>query len=465
MMKTRKLAHAAILAAGFLAAPLFVAACPVDQAKPFTAGPIQQQPASGSWTGPFSEWIVDANGVGLQICTDSVDGLGNPPPCFYDPVDPATPYSAALSRGGEAFWFLADSVFDTVDATGASALRAVIVMGVESAFLSDPPQAGFETQFQRLRTRIDVAKLGVYYVETPWGKKRYVVDTLLPPGNGQNRSEISEPIDLTFNVGANDGLVTPFLIADNRGGVDPAVYIGDGLTPTTVTGSPCGENWVKVTAFAPDDVTPIDINGGSNVLLNRQFTVFGKIAEAAAVPLSVGAAYYTRAAASANPLTVNVIAESSTSTSALVTASIAGAATPTVTLVRDGARFFKSTAVSSVPATISVTADDTIRPSSPNVQNNIPVTDLVTISSAVATCSGVGPTRNCLLNVAATSSDDGSGGTAPALTLVNYNVPLLAGGVSIAGNTANGGAGVPGVVTVRSSFGGQASKPVTIVNQ
>ncbi len=454
MMKTRKLAHAAILAAGFLAAPLFVAACPVDQAKPFTAGPIMQQPATGTWTGPFSEWVVDSNGVGLQICTDSVDGLGNPPPCFYDPVDPASPYSAALNRGGEAFWFLADSVFDTVDATGAQALRAVIVMGAESAFLSDPPAPGFETQFQRLRTRIDVAQLGVYYVETPWGKRRYVVDTLLPPGNGQNRSEISEPIDLTFSVGPNAGLVTPFLIADNRGAVDPALYIGDGLTPTTVTGSPCGENWVKVTAFAPDDATPIDINGGSNVLINRQFTVFGKIAEAAAVPLSVDAAYYTRTSGNAR---VNTIVVGSTSTSAEVTAAIAGAATPTVTLARDGARFFASTPVTSVPATIAVTTTDGGRPSTPNVQSNIAVKDLVTITSAVATCSaGTG----CLLTVNASSSDDGSGPSgAPVLTLVNNNTPLTN------GVAATNAAAVPGVVTVRSAFGGQASKPVTIVNQ
>ncbi|MBK6850630.1 MAG: hypothetical protein IPG93_03205 [Burkholderiales bacterium] len=453
-MKTRKLAHAAILAAGFLAAPLFVAACPVDQAKPFTAGPIMQQPAEGTWTGPFSEWVVDSNGVGLQICTDSVDGLGNPPPCFYDPVDPASPYSAALNRGGEAFWFLADSVFDTVDATGAQALRAVIVMGAESAFLSDPPAPGFETQFQRLRTRIDVAQLGVYYVETPWGKRRYVVDTLLPPGNGQNRSEISEPIDITFAPGPNAGLITPFLIADNRGGVDPAQYIGDGLTPTTVTGSPCGENWVKVTAFAPDDATPIDINGGSNVLINRQFTVFGKIAPAAAVPLSVDAAYYTRTGGNAR---VNTIVVGSTSTSAEVTAAIAGAATPTVTLARDGARFFASTPVTSVPATIAVTTTDGGRPSTPNVQSNIAVKDLVTITSAVATCSaGTG----CLLTVNASSSDDGSGPSgAPVLTLVNNNTPLTN------GVAATNAAAVPGVVTVRSAFGGQASKPVTIVNQ
>ncbi|MFM2119194.1 MAG: hypothetical protein RL722_662 [Pseudomonadota bacterium] len=461
MKTTRKLAHAAILAAGFLVAPLYSAACPApDMSKPFTAGPIMQQPATGTWTGPFSEWIVDSNGIGLQICTDSVDGLGNPPPCFYDPIDPATPYSAALNRGGEAFWFLADSVFDTLDATGAPALRAVVVMGVESAFLSDPPQPGFETQFQRLRTRVDVAKLGVYFVETPWSKRRYVVDTLLPPGNGQNRSEISEPIDITFAPGPNAGMVTPFLIADNRGGVDPAVYIGDGLTPTTVTGSPCGENWVKVTAFAPDGITPIDINGGSNVFTNTQFTVFGKIAPAAAVPMSVDAAYYTRNATATNPVVVNTIVEGSTSTTATVTAAIPGAATPSVTLARDGTRFFASTPVSDVPATIEVTSVDGGRPSTPNVQGNIAVKDLVTITSATARCSGAGTLRNCLLEVIASSSDDGSGpsGT-PVLTLVNNNTPL-AGGVA-----ATNSAAVPASVTVRSSFGGQASKPVTIVNQ
>jgi hypothetical protein len=458
MKTTRKLAHAAILAAGFLATPLFVAACPApDMSKPFTAGPIMQQPATGSWTGPFSEWVVDSNGIGLQICTDSVDAAGNPPPCFMDPVDPATPYSASLSRGGEAFWFLADSVFDTLDATGAQALRAVVVMGVESAFLSDPPAPGFETQFQRLRTRVDVAKLGVYYVETPWSKRRYVVDTLLPPGNGQNRSEISEPIDITFAPGPNAGLVTPFLIADNRGGFDPAVYIGDGLTPTTVTGSPCGENWVKVTAFAPDDFTPIDINGGSNVYTNSLFTVFGKIAPVAAVPLSVDAAYYTRDGAT---MKVNTLVLGSTSTTAEVTAAIPGAATPSVTLARDGARFFASTPVTSVPATISVTTTDGGRPSTPNVQSNIAVKDLVTITSATARCSGAGTLRNCLLEVIASSSDDGTGpsGT-PALTLVNSNTPLV-NGVAVTNSAA-----VPASVTVRSAFGGQASKPVTIVNQ
>ncbi len=451
MMKRQILAQVAFLAASALVTP-WTMACSADMAKPFTAGPIAQQPATGTWTGPFSEWVVDSNGVGLQICTDSVDGQGNPPPCFYDPIDPANAYTQSLTRGGEAFWFLADSVFDTTDATGAQALRAVIVMGVESAFLSDPPAPGFETQFQRLRTRIDVAKLGVYHVETPWGRKTYTVTTLLDPGNGQNRSEISEPIDITFGPGSNAGLVTPFLIADNRGGLDPTVYIGDGLTPTTVTGSPCGDNFVRVTAFAPDGVTPLDINGGSNVYTNAQFAVFGKIAPAAAVPLSIGNAYYSH---KADGTIVNVMAEGSASLTALasVTVNINGVTAP---MVRDGARFFARVPVTGgpLPTSVTLTATDPGRPSTPNVQT-AQLRDLVTINSATASCTGTGVTRACTLTVDAVSSNEVD---APALTLLETNTPVV-NGTAVASTRA-----LPGVVTVRSALGGMASKPVTIAN-
>ncbi|MEY4748767.1 MAG: hypothetical protein RIQ60_981 [Pseudomonadota bacterium] len=203
MNTTRKLAHAALLAAGMLATPIFVAACPADQAKPFTSGPLDAQ-------GMFSTWIVDSNGVGLQVCNVSVTNDGNPPPCFFDPPVAGNALSQTLGRGNEAFLFLANSVFTT---TGAAPVDAVIVMGVEEAFLSPSPQAGFQTQFQRLRTRLNVNAVGRYTVETPWRTSTYVVDTLLAPGNGQNRAEISDPIDITFGASATvPGMVAPFLV-------------------------------------------------------------------------------------------------------------------------------------------------------------------------------------------------------------------------------------------------------------
>jgi hypothetical protein len=449
MMKLRIVAQAAILATSTLVAP-WVGACPAPSAKPFTAGPLMVQPAAGTkWAGPFSEWIVDSNGISLQICTDAVDAAGNPPPCFFDPVDPANAYTQQLTRGGEAFYYLANSAFTTV---GAAPVDAVIVMGVESAFLSDPPAAGFETQFQRLRTRLNVSAVGIYTVETPWGKTNYRVDTLLPPGSGQNRSEISEPIDISFSASAsNAGLVTPFLIATNKGGMNPSVYLGDGVTPSTVTGSPCGTNFVRVTAVGLDGVTPININNGSNVYTDPLFTVMGKYAPAGAVPLSISAAYYTVSAGATN---LSVMAE--TSRTSTGTVDVGGVVTP---LTHDANRFYASVpVVGALPATVSVTASDSTRPSTPNTLT-ASVTDLITVALAEARCSGTGITKSCLLTVNATSSDDGSAGVVPVLTLAHNNTALINGTVAVTSQA------VPAAVTVTSSQGGVAVKPVTIINQ
>jgi hypothetical protein len=451
MMKTRKLAHAAILAAGFLATPLFVAACPANVAKPFTSGPLDAQ-------GMFSDWIVDMNGVGLTTCNVSATNDGNPPPCFYDPVEPGNALSQALGRGGEAFLFLADSVFTT---TGAAPIDAVIVMGIETAFLSPTVTAGFQTQFQRLRTRLNVSAVGVYTVETPWGKSIYRVDTLLPPGNGQNRAEVSEPIDISFSPNSSvPGLVSPFLVAtpEIAGYGKAQGYIGDGLTPTHVSGSPCGDNFVRITATGLDGVTPININNGSNVYTDPIFTVMGKLAPVAAVPLSIGSVYYTRNNKSDM---VTVMVEGSTSATQLATATveIGGVINP---LAKDFNRFYGTVASAApvvLPQPVTITASDPGRPSKENNQTTL-LKDLVTVSSAIARCSGSGATRNCLLTVTAASSDDGSGADgAPRLKLQHANVELLAGTVS------TNSAAVPASVTVTSSKGGVAIKPVTVINQ
>jgi len=454
MKSFRHLAHVALLAAGFLATPLFVAACPADAAKPFNSGPFDP---AGSQLGLFSEWIVDSNGVGLQICTDSINpATGLPPPCVVTPVVPGNALSAQLNRGVEGFYYLATSVFNT---TGANPIDVVIVMGIEAAFLAPEPTAGFQTQFQRWRTRVNVSKIGLYTVETPWSKSVHRVDALLPPGNGQNRAEISVPIDVSFGPSASvPGLIAPFLIANPPiPGYGPAQgYIGDGLTPTKVIGSPCGTNYVKNTSTGLDGVTPIDINKGSNVVINDLFTISGKLAPVAAVPLNIGAAYYTR---NSGADILNVLAEGSGASApqAAMSATINGA---TIALSRDANRYYASVPVNgTLPASVSVTATDTGRPSKPNTQTAA-VKDLVTIGLAEARCSGTGNNRSCLLTVQASSSDDGSGPTgAPVLTLEHTRAPL------VAGTLATVSAAVPGAVTVLSSQGGVASRPVIVINQ
>jgi hypothetical protein len=330
-------------------------------------------------------------------------------------------------------------------------------MGVETAFLSAEPQIGFQTQFQRLRTRVNVSAVGRYTVETPWRTTTYTVDTLLPPGNGQNRSEVSDPIDITFNPSSSvPGMVSPFLVATPPiPGFGPAQgYIGDGLTPTAVTGSPCGANYVKITAVGLDGVTPIDINNGSNVVTVPTFTTMGKIAPVAPTPLAISSVTYTR---NAGVTTLAAMAEGSSSTTAVASLTV-GTAVP-APMAHDTTRFYANVGVTGVlPATVSITTTD---PSAANTPNTLsaPVKDLVTIGLAEARCSGVGILRNCLLTVNASSSDDGSGGVTPVLTLQGFNLPLVNGAV------ANNSKAVPAAVTVTSSAGGAAVKPVTVINQ
>jgi hypothetical protein len=474
-----KMTIAGSLFTGIMAAPLFLEACEVDSAKPFNSGSFDP---AGTQKGYFSEYVVDSNGVALEICTDG-DGAS---PCFFDLPVQGNAISEALGRGNEAFFFLANSVGTTA---GAFPLTWVIVMGVESAFLSAEPAAGFQTQFQRLRTRINVSSTGIYTVETPWGKSVYRVTALLPPGNGQNRSEISEPIDISFGPDVSvPGLVAPFLTAVNKPGlaavidkvtglpVNPDDYIGDGVTLTKVTGSPCGTNFVKITAVALDGVSPININNGSNVIINDLFTVMGKIAPKAKVPLSIGAAYYNRKGGQDK---VTVMAQGSTSATQAATMQV-NINDASLTLDKDFNRFYGTEPVSGVlPATISVTATDTGKPSLPNTLE-VTLKDLVTIDKAEARCSVIDTVKTCALTVQATSSDDGSLAEQPVtLTLQHPEAYLascvpatpnvcelttstsLAAGVSTTVHTT---AGLPATVTVVSNKGGVAVKPVTILN-
>jgi hypothetical protein len=111
-----------------------------------------------------------------------------------------------------------------------------------------------------------------------------------------------------------------------------------------------------------------------------------------------------------------------------------------------------------LPATVSITTSDSVVQSTPNTLTAT-LKDLVTITTALAQCSGTGVTKSCVLTVNASSSDDGSGGITPTLTLAHNNTPLVAGAVATVSNA------IPATVTVNSTAGGAAVKPVTVVNQ
>jgi hypothetical protein len=151
-----------------------------------------------------------------------------------------------------------------------------------------------------------------------------------------------------------------------------------------------------------------------------------------------------------------------------------------LTLDKDFNRFYGTKPVSGVlPATISVTATDSGKASVPNTLEAT-LKDLVTIDKAEARCSFIDTIKTCALTVQATSSDDESiveqpvtltlqhpeaylSSCVPSITHVcvtTFSTSLAAGVATTVKTTA----GLPAAVTVVSSKGGVAVKPVTILN-
>jgi hypothetical protein len=276
------------IAASLLALAHGVLAQPACGPTGFSAGPSTSIMIDGvGRPSGFSGKVVDSNGVSLVSC---LNGSGTPDgtaanPCAFFPVEPGNALSAALGQGLEAFWFLAENLFTT---SGPASVNARIVMGLESTFTTPTVVDGAQTQFQRFRARINVNATGYYTLEHPWGSKTWQVTTLLS-GDGLSKSEINETVDTPFSPGqAVAGQVAPFLMWDAAVAPAPPVgYLGDGFTPHAVLGSACGRNFVRLTAVALDNVTPITIDptdadgdGRSDRYASPHFIVMGQEAPA-----------------------------------------------------------------------------------------------------------------------------------------------------------------------------------------
>jgi hypothetical protein len=447
-MKLRKqpLALAVALAVGGLSGGAHAQAlCRPDNTVPFTASAVN--PISG-----FADSVTDSEGVSLIICTDSVDGQGNPPPCFFDPPIANNAQSQATGFGAEGFWFLSDNLFTT---TGPAAIDALVVGATEAAYLTETPRNGDQFPFTRLRIRIDVTVPGIYTVLHPWGEKRYTVNAVVDDRGRDLKREINDTIDVEFAPnGSRTGSVGPWLRWDPAvGPAAPAGYIGDGLTPHTVVGSACGRNHVQVLATRLDGTTPLAIDptdadgdGSTASYTNRLFTVAGKIAPRGITPLNVTNAYYSRGTGQS----FSVFATAPTT--ATVTATPGGA------LATDGqGRFFLNVAQGgTLPASVTVTAANAAQGNEPAPPQTVLLKDLVTVGSALATCSGT--PRSCSLTVNASSSDQVQ---PPQLNLVigSAAYPLTNGSVTVTGLTV-----LPAAATVTSAAGGTGSQPVTVQN-
>lgn len=197
-------------------------------------------PANG-----FPVWFQDSNGLTLKLCLGS--GF-----CIADPVIAGNAFSEQIGFGSEAFWFDASS--DLAFAGG----DLLLVMATEAAFgsLDGAAEPGQQWAFGRIRMRGNVSTPGTYTITTPFKTFTVTVDTILPGAPEINITEdigtFAAPPNFAAVLGSSiggDGVVGSFLTPAsgtflNIGG---RVFIGDGVTPVAVTGSPTGNNFLRMT--------------------------------------------------------------------------------------------------------------------------------------------------------------------------------------------------------------------------
>ena len=85
----------------------------------------------------FPLWVQDSTGLTVEFCNDINDPVTNPGGvCIGDPVDPDNPFSVQIGFGSEGFMASAETSID------AARLSALLVTGVELAFLTEVPADG-----------------------------------------------------------------------------------------------------------------------------------------------------------------------------------------------------------------------------------------------------------------------------------------------------------------------------------
>jgi hypothetical protein len=408
-------------------------------------GPVD--PATG-----FPAWYRD-NGIpagalpavpsiALQPCLSD-----NPSPnvvvggaimCFPRVADPA---GFAGNFGPEAFY----SVSDAALASSVQNFSIKLTTALEGGYATGTPVKGQEMVFARIRMTMNTAVAGTYTVVHPFGVEIF---PNVPVG--------TRSLFFTADVGivpqafdlALGGRIGPFIRWDalapgesltsvNPVTLAPEQFIGDPNLLHTVTGSPFGTNFLRVIGPAGSGIG----GPGVDTLETPLFTVVGRMYTAPIpTPLKGQRATYTRTAAASS---VDVFAQASAGQQIVVS----GAGIPTGAATgANGNYVYHSVlgAAALLPASVDVTNTTDVPPT----LVTLPVTDLVSITDAAY------DPATSILSVTATSSD--ASAAPPALTLSGF-------GALATGTFATAiGPVPPESVTVTSSAGGSATKPVRL---
>ncbi len=218
----------------------------------------------------YPAWFSDSNGLKLELCIDpEPDPLLNR--CANDPVEAGNAWSELTGFGAEAFWLLAGAAIDedTVPAPSNGLVEAELTLALEAAYGADESIVdGNQVSFGRVRVRMDVDTAGTYRITHPYGQ--IVFENV---GTGDVRD-----VNYTADIGAanplavavafggtlNSAIMSPVgsilpppdmtttFITSPEFAADPNAFLVNGkqyiagTAPTTIVGSPTGNNFFRV---------------------------------------------------------------------------------------------------------------------------------------------------------------------------------------------------------------------------
>lgn len=252
-------------------------------ASPVAVGPVHpahgfpvwyQDSTPGQPTDSFTYTVQDNAGATSNVATVTITQnplilelcLDNLTLCAL-PITP--PFSFPDYFPDEAFYWAANATMPVGNDGTAD-----LVLALETGFAGNGAVVdGQQIVFARLRLNITGLDPNTAYTITyPYGAEVFTAD---------NDGAINITRDL--GVGALDftGVLNqlggPLLVPDEAAPAAPAGYIGDGVTPYTVIGSPTGNNFFRIDGSNAG-------GAGANVAIVNQFTIIGKLATAATGP-------------------------------------------------------------------------------------------------------------------------------------------------------------------------------------
>ncbi len=430
-VKLRRWSVGAVAAAVVTVPALSALAVEVVPPTPRTGSLVEVGPVSSE--NGFPTWYRDRNADGatsrLELCLP----LGDVPDPFCAPPVNTLPLSYPDNFPDENFYQMASGEI----ATGG--VNILVEMNLEGAYATGPVIAGDEMVFGRIRMRDKAVPDGTTWrITHPYG-----IDEITAEGG--------RGINFTQDVGTTPGAfggalgsrIGPFLKWDASAPAAPAGYTGDPAVLHKVVGSPYNTNFLKVERKNPD-------GSYTQIGLTDLFSVQGRYATNS----GVGVARATYSLQADGNGTIDVFASSEAAQSIQVSASPLGFAN--TSLVSDGGRYFARLPLTSAhPVAAGATIDVVNAGDRPVATKTVPLTDGVTIASAVFTAGAAGaPAPANTLTVTATSSDALNN---PTLTVDGFNVPLVGGTATIPTVAP------PPSITVKSARGGSATIATTVL--